>query len=123
MLELKDLVLTKGRWNSMTHPERLRHYSESVGKLRIVSGANVVIYSLFVAAISILLAKDGLEMIRGEQQHDPMILGAMALALALSGWSLRKTFKRFRLSERLLDELTKGLIPDSLRAQGIFRNA
>ena len=106
----------------MTHPERLRHYSESVGKLRIVSGANVVIYSLFVAAISILLAKDGLEMIRGEQQHDPMIL-AMALALALSAWSLRKAFKRFRLSERLLDELTKGLIPDSLRPQGIFRNA
>ncbi len=122
MLELKDLVLTRGRWNSMTHPERLRHYSESVGKLRIVSGANVVIYSLFVAAISILLAKDGLEMIRGEQQHDPMIL-AMALALALSAWSLRKAFKRFRLSERLLDELTKGLIPDSLRPQGIFRNA
>ena len=104
----------------MTHVERVRHYSSVVEKLKIVSGANVVIYSLFVAGISILLVGDGMEMIRGEQAHDPMILGAMAVALALCGWSLRKALQRFRASTRFLDELTKGLIPDSLRPPGIF---
>ena len=106
----------------MTHSERVRHYSSLVEKLKIVSGANVFIYSLFVAAISIVLASDGLETIRGEQEHDPMILGAMAVALALSCWSLRKALKRFRASTRFLDELTKGLIPDSLRPPGVPRN-
>lgn len=123
MPSLKDLLMTRDQWSAMTHPERVRHYSSVVAKLKIVNAGNVAIYSMFVAGISYLLVGDSLELIRGERAHDPMILGAMAVGLGLSAWKLRSALKAFRAFDGLQAELTKGLIPDALLPTGMSRKS
>ena len=123
MSKLIGPSLTRDQWSAMTHPERVRHYSSIIEKLKIVNGANVAIYSLVVAGLSYLLAGDAFELIRGERNHDPMVLSALAVAVALCAWKLRSAWKAFRASDGLQIELTKGLIPDALRPTDTSRRS
>ncbi len=113
--------MTRDEWNSMTHEERVRHYSGILEKLKLVSGVFIAIYSLVVAGISFALAEEAPDLIRGDGEFDRILLVALPIALGVSTWLLLHAWKAFRAFDGLLAELMRGLIPNSLRPSGISR--
>ena len=113
--------MTRDEWSSMTHEERVRRYSGILEKLKFVSGVFVAIYSMVAAGISFALAEEAPDLIRGEREFDRILLVAMPIALGVSTWLLLHAWKAFRVFDGLLAELTRGLIPNSLRPPGISR--